>query len=82
MERGDTLWDIADEQLDDPTRYPEIVAASEEITQPDGRQLTDPDLILPGWTLHVPDQGKPLAAPAVEESAAEADPAWFRSGCG
>ena len=26
VERGDTLWDIADEQLDDPTRYPEIVA--------------------------------------------------------
>ena len=59
VERGDTLWDIADEQLDDPTRYPEIVAASEEITQPDGRQLTDPDLILPGWTLHVPSRADP-----------------------
>ena len=54
--RGDTLWDIADEQLDDPTRYPEIVQASDGITQPDGRQLTDPDLILPGWTLNIPDQ--------------------------
>ncbi|MGB7979678.1 MAG: LysM peptidoglycan-binding domain-containing protein [Candidatus Nanopelagicales bacterium] len=54
--RGDTLWEVADEQLDDPTRYPEIVQASEDITQPDGRHLTDPDLILPGWTLNVPDQ--------------------------
>jgi hypothetical protein len=75
VERGDTLWDIADEQLDDPTRYPEIVQASEEITQPDGRQLTDPDLILPGWTLTIPGQGESAeAAPAVEEPAAEADP--------
>ena len=75
VERGDTLWDIADEQLDDPTRYPEIVAASEEITQPDGRQLTDPDLILPGWTLNIPAQGESAApAPAVQEPAAEADP--------
>ena len=79
VERGDTLWDIADEQLDDPTRYPEIVAASEEITQPDGRQLTDPDLILPGWTLHVPtDQTQAEASAAgveaVEDSPALADP--------
>ncbi|MGB7981510.1 MAG: LysM peptidoglycan-binding domain-containing protein, partial [Candidatus Nanopelagicales bacterium] len=75
--RGDTLWEIADEQLDDPTRYPEIVEASEGITQPDGRQLTDPDLILPGWTLNVPDQATEQAqgaAPA-DEPVAEAGPA-------
>ncbi len=79
VERGDTLWGIADEQLDDPTRYPEIVAASEEITQPDGRQLTDPDLILPGWTLHVPtgqaQAEAPVDEPASEVEAAEDSPA-------
>ena len=70
--RGDTLWDIADEQLDDPTRYPEIVQASDGITQPDGRQLTDPDLILPGWTLNIPDQDPPTAtAPNDPEPTAE-----------
>ena len=70
--RGDTLWDIADEQLDDPTRYPEIVQASDGITQPDGRQLTDPDLILPGWTLNIPDQDPPMAtAPTDPEPTAE-----------
>ena len=70
--RGDTLWDIADEQLDDPTRYPEIVQASDGITQPDGRQLTDPDLILPGWTLNIPDQAPASAtAPTDPEPTAE-----------
>jgi hypothetical protein len=67
VERGDTLWDIADERLDDPTRYPEIVAASQDITQPDGQHLSDPDLILPGWTLHVPtaqDEASGAQAPA------------------
>jgi hypothetical protein len=54
VQRGDTLWDIADEELDDPTQWPAIAEASDEIPQRDGRQLEDPDLILPGWTLHVP----------------------------
>ena len=72
--RGDTLWEIADEHLDDPTRYPEIAQASEGITQPDGRHLTDPDLILPGWTLNIPDQDPTTAtAPADPEPTAEAE---------
>lgn len=63
---GDTLWDIADEQLDDPHRWPEIAKASERITQPDGGHLADPHLIRPGWTLHVPAPASgsaPLAEP-------------------
>ncbi|TDD66994.1 hypothetical protein E1262_20440 [Jiangella aurantiaca] len=51
---GDTLWEIAGARLDDPLRYPEIVAASSATVQPDGRRLTDPDLIVPGWTLTLP----------------------------
>jgi LysM repeat protein len=78
VQRGDTLWAIADEQLDDPARYPEIAAASEGITQPDGQHLTDPDLILPGWTLHVPDDHPTATATDqdVEQPASdEQDPA-------
>ena len=54
VEPGDTLWDIADEELGDPTRYDEIFEASDGIVQPDGRTLTDPDLIHPGWELEIP----------------------------
>jgi hypothetical protein len=60
--RGDTLWDIADEQLDDPTRWPEIAEDSEQITQTDGRHLSDPDLILPGWRLNIPSHTPERAA--------------------
>ena len=52
--RGDTLWDIAEKEMGDPTRYPEIAEANQGDLQPDGRRLADPDLILPGWILEVP----------------------------
>ncbi|MBO0608277.1 LysM peptidoglycan-binding domain-containing protein [Myceligenerans salitolerans] len=54
VERGDTLWEIAEEELGDGTRYPDLYEASRSTTQPDGRKLTDPDLIYPGWRVTVP----------------------------
>jgi len=67
---GDTLREIADAELGDPERYPEIFESSQVIEQPGGNRLTDPDLILPGWTLRLPD-----AAPAPAEPAAPSGPA-------
>ncbi|MCZ7458212.1 LysM peptidoglycan-binding domain-containing protein [Streptomyces sp. WMMC940] len=55
---GDTLWGIAESALGDPTRYPEIVEANEgHAMDGDGRRLTDPDVILPGWKVDLPEHG-------------------------
>lgn len=63
VERGDTLSKIANEELGGPERYPEIYAASKDTAQPGDRQLVDPDLILPGWTLTIPGAATPATAP-------------------
>lgn len=59
---GDTLWDIAADELGAGERYTEIFDASRDVGQPDGRHITDPSLIVPGWTVVIP--GSEVAAPA------------------
>ena len=54
VEKGDTLWEIAEEELGDGAKWPSIAKASASISQDDGRRLIDPDLIYPGWDLDVP----------------------------
>ena len=66
--RGDTLWEIAGDELGDPTRYPEIAEANRGDLQPDGRHLTDADLILPGWVLEIPGTAASEARSEVDRS--------------
>lgn len=54
---GDTLSGIAAKRFGDVSRYRDIFEASRGIVQADGEQLTDPDLIRPGWTLTLPAGG-------------------------
>lgn len=59
VEPGDTLSEIAEEEMGVAERYPQIFEASTNTIQPDGTRLTDPDLIRPGWTLQIPYSEKP-----------------------
>jgi nucleoid-associated protein YgaU len=88
IQPGDTLWGIAAEEYGAGERYPEIVAASQGAVQPDGRQLTDADVILPGWQVTVPGvvvdvAAVPVApAPAPEEPVAPTSPSDSGTGVG
>lgn len=74
VESGDTLWDIAEAELGAGERYDEIADASRDTIQPDGQQLTDPNLILPGWVLTVPASAAPAPTPPVEAPVTEQAP--------
>ena len=59
VQPNDTLSDIAQDELGDADRWPEIYEASTGITQPGGAQLTDPDVIDVGWKLNIPGAEQP-----------------------
>ncbi|MFC8796992.1 LysM peptidoglycan-binding domain-containing protein [Promicromonospora sp. NPDC057138] len=54
VRRGDTLSQIALDELGDAHRYPDIVRASSQTVQADGGRLNDPNRIKPGWRLTIP----------------------------
>jgi DNA-binding SARP family transcriptional activator len=56
---GESLWDIAAQHLGDPDRWGEIFELNVGRPQPGGGELTDAQLILPGWRLRLPDVSAP-----------------------
>ena len=67
VEPGESLWSIADEELGDPSRWPEVFDANEGRTFDDGRRFDDPDLIHPEWDLQIPAGPADSTDPAVAE---------------
>jgi hypothetical protein len=67
---GDSLSTIAGDELHDSGRWPEVFELNCGNPQPDGGRLIDPDLLRPGWTLHLPEASgaSPATEPAVEPS--------------
>jgi hypothetical protein len=70
IRKGDTLWDIAQERLQDPFRWPLLWRLNP--------QVEDPDLIMPGQELQVPTglvtppQGRPVPKAQPEPEVAKA----------
>lgn len=54
VQRGDSLWSIAESHLGKGQEWPELYRLNRNRPQPDGSRLTDPDLIRPGWILRLP----------------------------
>jgi LysM domain len=73
VEHGETLWSIAEDELGDPLRWPELYAANAGRTFDDGRMLSDPDVIQPGWDLDLP--GTPAVGTPPPPAAPSATPA-------
>ncbi|RKE22589.1 LysM peptidoglycan-binding domain-containing protein [Streptomyces sp. TLI_171] len=69
---GDSLSAIAQRELGDGDRWPELFDANKGVTAPDGERLTDPDVLAPGMVLTVPGATQPPApAPQTEPPASE-----------
>ena len=83
VQPGDTLSAIARDHLGDEIKFQQIADASAAIVQAEGRHLTDPNLIYPGWVLHLdpasaaqpatPEAPEAPAAPATSQTPAPTD---------
>jgi DNA-binding SARP family transcriptional activator len=58
VQPGDSLWRIAERELGSGFRWREIYRLNEGTRFFDGRSLTDPHLIYPGWVLELPKTGE------------------------
>ncbi|MFI1995282.1 BTAD domain-containing putative transcriptional regulator [Actinoplanes sp. NPDC020271] len=74
VKRGDTLSKIARRWLGDADRWPEICRLNRHQHQPGGAELTDCDLIYPGWKMRLPHDARPPAGTATKPPKASRPP--------
>ena len=65
VQRGDSLWSIAEEHLGSPLRWPEIADINRGVRQPDGFALEAANWLLPGWQLELPRLTAASASPTL-----------------
>ncbi|MFB8080115.1 LysM peptidoglycan-binding domain-containing protein [Streptomyces sp. NPDC056013] len=63
VQGGDTLWNVAEEELGDGERYGELFEANKGAPTPDGGTFDNPDLIVPGQVLDLPKAATPGTPP-------------------
>jgi len=63
VQPGDTPWGIAQTQLGDGARYPQILNPNYGVPQPDGGHLDTSHWLQPGWVLKIPAPPTTQAAP-------------------
>ncbi|WP_345731483.1 BTAD domain-containing putative transcriptional regulator [Cryptosporangium minutisporangium] len=72
VQENDTLWDLAYNHLGEAERWEEIYTLNRGLIQADGRALSDPDLLIPGWVLVLPTR-LPAPTPATPSPPAAPD---------
>lgn len=73
VERGDTLWSLAEQHLGAGERWREIAAINTGRTMNDGTTFNDSHTIVPGWTLAIP---APVSAAANAVTVQPGDTLW------
>lgn len=57
VERRDTLWGISERYYGTGAAAPELFEFNRGRVQPDGRTLSEPGLLRPGWIIRIPSYG-------------------------
>ncbi|MFD8781848.1 LysM peptidoglycan-binding domain-containing protein [Kitasatospora sp. NPDC059599] len=82
VQAGDSLSAIAQRELGDGEEWPKLFEANKGVQAPDGEQLTNPDVVVPGMVLTLPGAAAtpapapvPAPAPSPGQTPAPATPA-------
>lgn len=72
---GDSLYSIAKQDLGDGDAWPALYKLNADKPQPDGQELTNPDLIRPGWSIRITAPAANQAPAATPAPPSETHPA-------